>query len=173
MMRILKLLFGGAKSSHKVARQTDHNDGYESEWLKWSNDDYSTASDGFVKLSGATDVSVAGTSFRLDDCRVVLSALTGKRGDPSAVNLVRETDNPDHSRAVKVVVKLQHRDVHIGYLPSDISDMIAHKYSIEMPIEGSLRQWGKKKTGDAVFFRICIFAPSAKDRKKFILSNEK
>ena len=98
---------------------------------------------------------------------MVLSALKGGRVDAASIELIREAENMDHPNAIGVVAKLRHRDCHVGYLPSDISDMIAHEFSKDMPLKAKLREWGQKKTGEAVFFRIGVFVPVAKDRKKF------
>jgi HIRAN domain len=170
VFNILKLLLGGSKRPSRSQKDVPQ----ESAWLSWKSDDYPPeAPDGFVKLTGATDVSVAGTSYRLADCKIVISALKGGRADAASINLVREENNVDHPNAVGVFAKLLHRECHLGYLPRDIADMIAHNFTPDMPLMAALREWGQKKSGDAVFFRISLFVPNAKDRKKFIRKQEK
>lgn len=169
LFKILKLLFSSAPKS----RRSEDDVPYESAWLRWESDDYHLSEpEGLVKLTGATDVAVAGTSFRLEECKIVISALKGNRANSSSLNLVHEEDSVDHPHAMAVFVKLRHRDCQIGYLPSDVADMIAHSFSKDMPLRATLRSWGQKKSGDAVFFRICLFVPAAKDRKKFVLRRE-
>ena len=164
MFGFLKRLLGSGSGQSSTKREPSA----EREWFSWKADDYPpSAPEGFVKLSGTTDISVAGTSYRLDDCRTLLSALKGKRVDQEAILLIREENNPDHPNAIRVVAKLSHKEVHIGYLPRDINDMIAQKFSRDMPLKASLREWGKKKTDDAVFFRLTVFVPNAKERRKF------
>lgn len=166
MFRLLKKLLGGGAAT-SVERQSGSD---ESSWVKWSSDNFPpTPPEGFVKLAGAASVLVAGTSFRLEDCGVVLSALKGRRIKPSDFVLERQKNRPEHPNAIGVVAKLGHRDVHIGYLPSDISDMIAHKFSSDLPLSIWLKEWGQKKSLDAVFFRVAVFAPNAKLRKSFEL----
>ena len=170
MFKILKMLLGGSKRPSRSKDDVPQ----ESAWLSWKSDDYPPAApDGFVKLTGATDVAIAGTSYRLGDCKIAISALKGGRVDAASIDLVRDGNNVEHPNAVSVFAKLRHRECHIGYLPSDVADMIAHDFSPEMPLKAALREWGQKKSGDAVFFRISLFVPNAKDRKKFIRTQEK
>lgn len=167
MFKIFKMFLKSGKASPQNPKSPPES----GDWLSWKPDNNPpSAPAGFVKLAGAGDVSVAGTSFRLSDCQVVLSALNGDRVDNASIHLTHEDANPDHPNAIKVVVKLRHRDCHIGYLPSDISDMITHGFSKGMPLKAALREWGKKKTGDAVFFKISVFIPVAKDRKGYVKS---
>lgn len=164
MLKIFKLLFGSSKLPSPSQKEVQQ----ESAWLSWKSDDYPpSAPIGFVKLTGATDVSVAGTSYRLEDCKVVISALKGGRTDAASIVMTREDNNVEQPNAVAVSVRLRHRECHIGYLPSDVADMIAHEFTNDIPLKAALREWGQKKSGDAVFFRITVFVPSAKDRKKF------
>jgi hypothetical protein len=164
VFKIFKLLFGSSKRPSRNQKDVPQ----ESAWLSWKSDDYPpSAPTGFVKLNGATDVAVAGTSYRLEDCKIVVSALKGGRADAASIVLAGEANNVEHQNAVGVLVKLRHRECHIGYLPSDVADMIAHEFTSDIPLKAALREWGQKKSGDAVFFRITVFVPSAKDRKKF------
>ena len=163
MIKLLNWLIKQNRTTIKTKSPTPET----SEWLSWKPSIYPpNAPEGFIRLNGASDISVAGTSFRLQDCRVALSALKDYRVTGSAIDLVRDASDPTHPNAIRVVFKLKHRDVDIGYLPADISDMIAHSFSEVMPLKAGLREWGQKKTGDAVFFRVSVFVPSAKDRKK-------
>lgn len=164
MIKLLKWLLKNSQSSSKTKPRIPEG----SEWLSWKASVYPPNSpDGFIRLNGASDISVAGTSFHLQDCRVVLSALKDERVTESAIDLVRDSSDPSHPDAIRVVAKLKHRDVDIGYLPADISDMIAHSFPEAMPLKASLREWGQKKTGDAAFFRISVFVPNARERKKY------
>lgn len=164
MLKLLRALLGRSKKS-----QRDNEDlPQESQWIRWKpNVQPPAAPSGFVKLTGATDVAVAGTSYRLDECKVAISALKGGRVNANTVSLIRETDNPEHENAVRVVINLRHRQCHIGYLPRDVADRIAQEFAREMPLEATLREWGQKKSGDALYFKLSLFAPNAKDRKKF------
>jgi HIRAN domain len=164
VFKILKLLFGGGKQPSRSKKDVPQ----ESAWLTWKSDNFPPAApDGFVKLAGANDVSVAGTSYRLADCKIAISALKGGRADAASIDLVREANNLEHPNAVGVFAKLRHRDCHIGYLPSDVADMLVHDFSTDMPVKAALKEWGQKKSGEAVFFKISLFVPSAKERKKF------
>ncbi|MFN4194163.1 MAG: HIRAN domain-containing protein, partial [Tabrizicola sp.] len=140
MFNILKMLLGGSKRPSR-----SQNDGaQENTWLSWKAHDHPpTAPDGFVKLTGATDVAIAGTSYRLEDCKIAISALKGGRVDAASIDLVREGNNVEHPNAVGVFVKLRHRECHIGYLPRDVADMIAHDFSADMPLKAALREWGQ------------------------------
>jgi len=170
VFKILKLLLGGRKRPSRSQNDAPQ----ESAWLTWKSYDYPPAApNGFVKLTAATDVAVAGTSYRLAECKIVISALKGGRVEAAAIDLVREENNVEHPNAVGVFAKLRHRECHIGYLPSDVADMIAHDFTPDMTLKAALREWGQKKSGDAVFFRISLFVPNAKDRKKFIRTQEK
>ena len=149
MMKFLKRLFASKPSS---VRQVDRGE-RPKEWINWKpKDGPPIAPHGFVKLNGATDVAVAGTSYRLQDCLLFLSALKGGRARAGSVKLVREVDNPDFPEAIAVFGILEHKEVHIGYLPKDVTDLIQTKFSDEMPLSAGLKEWGKKSSGEAVFF---------------------
>ena len=170
MFGVLKKLFG---VEHASAGSVENRDATR-EWYSWKpKDGPPTPPNGFVKLPKATEVSVAGTSYRIEDCKLFLSALKGGRAGANSIDLRRDSSNPEHPHAIAVFGLLGHKEVHIGYIPSDLSDMIRTKFSSDMPLKAGLKEWGKKKSAEAVFFRITVFVPGAKERKQFELNQSR
>jgi hypothetical protein len=124
--------------------------------------------DGFVVHE--IEVRIAGMSHRdgaLPFVRAARAAFRGGRGWPT-IRLEREPENPASSMAIKVVGRLpqSQTDVHLGYLPADVSQLLAERFDAAMPLAAILRSVGTNN-GGGIFATIETLIPKAKDRKAF------
>lgn len=126
---------------------------------------------GMVTLGGATDVTVAGTRYRLAACSEFINAavrtLKGGVALPR-IELQRQPDNPGHPNSIMVLGVLPDgRRLQIGYIPTEVSSRIAEDWAPDMPISAELRRFGLHRTDEAVFFAINVLYPDAATRKRF------
>lgn len=136
---------------------------------KWSHRDFEYGHDrkarGFVLLPGGNDINVVDTSHRLEACLAFIKSAP-QRG--VLIELERRPA-PQHPNSIAVFGRTSTTAdrVHLGYLPSDLSQDIANSYSTDMPLGAELRRAGEHLTENAVFIAINVLAPPAKERRHY------
>ncbi len=133
----------------------------------WNSRDFAwgprTRPDGLVAMKGGADINVAGTSHRMEVCRAFIrNAVDGQ----ARLELER-TPTPEHPHSITIYgrTSAEAERIFLGYVPSDVSALVAGSFSSEMPLAAELRRVGEHRTEDAVFIAFNILVPPAKDRR--------
>jgi hypothetical protein len=180
MGRLLDWLFGRRKETadqtYRVEVSFNDKPKRDDDYVpKWHSYDVPYGKEhrpaGMVTLAGATDITVAGTSFRLQNCAEFIKAAVAaqeRSGAQPALEVHRQPDNPGHPNSLAVYGVLRDgRKWHLGYVPTEISGVIANDWEADMPLAAELRRFGLSRTDEAVFFAMNILIPAAKERKRY------
>ena len=165
-MKLLSWIFGRTEETSRSGRQSN------SEWdVAQPKRDEIERPANFVVFENYTDVRVAGLQHRENApkfVRAARAAWRGGRGWPT-ITLMREADNSVDSTAIRILARLPNsqKDEFIGYIPADISALIAERYDPAMPLSGILRSVGSKPNGEGNFASIELLIPRKADRKPF------
>ena len=168
-MGLLNLLFGRKPQASTQSHAPPASDPDEWNAARAIPEDRKKPS-GFVFLEGAVDIRVAGISFRPEAARAFVKATrAASRGGRGwgTITLEREPDNPHGSTAIKVMATAPggRQAQHIGYIPADISAIIAEQFLPDLPLAATLRSVGSKGEFNSVAIDVLI--PKTSDRRTF------